>query len=157
MHYLISITRLPKKSVHVSQFYINHLNHLNVWLASGQGPLVLELRNLPLSYVELWSGHILFPPFFDSSWREFKNYVHYKTIISQNVLFEARVKFILFCGKVMFHSQDIQVFVFFNHLTIYQICKVMMSISTWDRVHFWIYLLNHNSLSLHAWPTDRYN
>ena len=26
-----------------------------------------------------------------------------------------------------------------------------MSISTWDRVHFWIYLLNH-----HTWPSDRY-
>ena len=27
---------------------------------------------------------------------------------------------------------------------IYQICDVMMTIKTWDRVHFWIYLLNHN-------------
>ena len=39
--------------VHVSQFYINHLRRLNVWLVSDQGSLVLELRNLPLSYVEL--------------------------------------------------------------------------------------------------------
>ena len=30
---------------------------------------------------------------------------------------------------------------------IYQICDVMMSISTRDRVHFWIYLLNHNALT----------
>ena len=28
---------------------------------------------------------------------------------------------------------------------IYQICDVMMSISTWHKVHFWIYILNHNS------------
>ena len=35
---------LPKKSFQVSQFYINHLNHLNVWLTSDQRPLVLELR-----------------------------------------------------------------------------------------------------------------
>ena len=42
--------------------------------------------------MELWSGHTLFLPFFVSSWREFKDYIHYKTIISQNVLFEAQVK-----------------------------------------------------------------
>ena len=53
----------------------------------------------------------------------------------------------------MFRSKDIQVFVV---LTIYQICDVMMSISTRDRVHFWIYILNQNSLSHQAWPNDRY-
>ena len=36
----------------------------------------------------------------------------------------------------MFRSQDIQVFVFSNHPMIYQIYDVMMSINTWDRVHF---------------------
>ena len=39
---------------------------------------------------------------------------------------------------------------------IYQICDVMMSISTWDRVHFWIYLLNHNSSNHQTWPIDRF-
>ena len=39
---------------------------------------------------------------------------------------------------------------------IYQICEVTMTISTWDKAHFWIYLLNHNSLSHHTWPTDIY-
>ena len=39
---------------------------------------------------------------------------------------------------------------------IYKICDIMMSIRTWDRVHFWIYLLNHNSLSHQTWPMDRY-
>ena len=39
---------------------------------------------------------------------------------------------------------------------IYQICDVMMSISTWDRVHFWIYFLSHNSLTHQTWPVDRY-
>ena len=42
---------------------------------------------------------------------------------------EAQVKKILFCRKAIFHSQDIQVFVFLNHLVIYQICDVMISIS----------------------------
>ena len=36
---------------------------------------------------------------------------------------------------------------------IYQMCDVMMRISTWNRVHFWIYILNHNSLSH---QTDKY-
>ena len=55
----------------------------------------------------------------------------------------------------MLRSHDIQVFCIFNHRMIYQICAVI-SISTWDRVHFLIYLLNHNSVSHHTWPTDRY-
>ena len=84
--------QITKKSVDVSQFYINHLNHLNVWLASNQGPLVLKLRTLPLSHSELWSGHKPFLPFCVSSWRKFEDYVYYKTIISENVLFEAQVK-----------------------------------------------------------------
>ena len=39
---------------------------------------------------------------------------------------------------------------------IYQICDAMMSISTWDKVNFWIYLLSYNSLSHQTWPIDRY-
>ena len=38
---------------------------------------------------------------------------------------------------------------------IYQICDAM-SIIIVDRVHFWIYLLNHNSLTHQAWSIDRY-
>ena len=38
---------------------------------------------------------------------------------------------------------------------IYQISD-MMSISTWGKIHFWMYLLNHNS-SHQTWPTDTYN
>ena len=65
-----------------------------------------------------------------------------------------RVFFILWKRYVLFSRYSS--FCIFNHLMIYQICEVMMSISTWDKVHFWIYLLNHNSLSHHTWPTDRY-
>ena len=43
-----------------------------------------------------------------------------------------------------------------NHPMIYQVCDVIMSMSTWDRVHFWIYLLNHKSLSHQTWPIDIY-
>ena len=43
---------------------------------------------------------------------ELKGYLRCNTIISQNVPSEAQVKNFLFHRKVMFHSQDIQVFVF---------------------------------------------
>ena len=46
-------------------------------------------------------------------------------------------------------------FCIFNHLMIYQICDIMMNIIIWDRMHFWLYILNHNSLSNQIWPIDR--
>ena len=60
----------------------------------------------------------------------YKGYFRYQTITSQNVLSEAQIKNFLFYRKLMFHSQDIQFFVFltFNHPMIYQICDIMMSI-----------------------------
>ena len=67
-----------------------------------------------------------------------------------------RLRTFLFRRKIMFRSQDIQVFCIFNHPMIYRIYDVRMSISTWDKVHFWIYLLNHNLWSHQTWPTDRY-
>ena len=39
---------------------------------------------------------------------------------------------------------------------IYQICDVTVSISPWGRVHFSIYLSNHNSLIHQTWSIDRY-
>ena len=47
-------------------------------------------------------------------------------------------------------------FCIFNHPVIYQICDVMRSISTGHRVYFWIYLLNHNSLTHQSWSINRY-
>ena len=43
-----------------------------------------------------------------------KGYLHYKTATSQNVSSEAQVKSFLFRRKIMFRSQDIQVFVFLS-------------------------------------------
>ena len=37
-----------------------------------------------------------------------------------------------------------------------QVCDVMMSISTWDKVHFWLYVLNHNLLGHQTRPINRY-
>ena len=111
----------------------------------------------------MWNSDLaitFFPPFFVSSWREFKDYVHYKTIISQNELFEAQVEnfFILWKSYVPLsrYSTFVTNFFTFNHLMIYQNCEVMMSIGTSDRVDFWKYLLNHNSFSHHTCSTDRY-
>ena len=50
----------------------------------------------------------------------------------------------------------LRIFCIFNHPMIYQICDVMMSISTWDKAHFWIYLLNHNSVTHQTWSIGRY-
>ena len=65
-----------------------------------------------------------------------------------------RLRIFLFHRKVMFRSEDIQVFVFLTMHWFINGCHdehVMMSISTWDRVHFWIYLVNHNSLTYQTW------
>ena len=77
-----------------------------------------------------------------------------KTITFQDVLSEARVKklFIPLKNYVLFSRYSSFCI---KHPIIYQICDVMMSISTWDRVHFWN-LLNHNSMSHQTWPTNRY-
>ena len=66
-----------------------------------------------------------------------------------------RLWIFLFRRKGPFRSQDIQVLVF---LTIpwFTKSRCHMSISTWERVHFLIYLLNHKSLSHETWPIERY-
>ena len=84
-----------------------------------------------------------------------KGYLHYKTITSQNVLSEAQVKNIFILWKYYAPFSRYSSFCIFNHRMIYQICYIIC-ISTWDRVHFWVYLLNHNPISHHTWPTDRY-
>ena len=67
-----------------------------------------------------------------------------------------RWRIFLFRRKAMFRSQDIQVFRILTIPLNYQICDVMMNISTWSKVHFWIDLLNHTSFSHQTWPIDRY-
>ena len=76
MHITLIIIIVIIVKVHVSQFYINHLRRLNLWLVSDQGSLVLELRNLPLSYVELWSGDKPFNRILvvSNCWKEFKDF-----------------------------------------------------------------------------------
>ena len=58
-----------------------------------------------------------------------KGYLCYKMITSQNVSSEARDKNFFIFRKVIFRSEDIQVFVFSIIPVIYQICDVIMNIS----------------------------
>ena len=67
-----------------------------------------------------------------------------------------RLRIFLFHRKVMFRVQDIQVFVFLI-IPWHTKSDFMKRISTWDRVHFWIYFLNHSALSHQTWAIDRYN
>ena len=67
-----------------------------------------------------------------------------------------RLRIFMFRRKITFRFQDIQGFCIFNHRIIYRISDVTMSISTWDKVHFSIYLLNHDSWCHQTWPVDRY-
>ena len=83
----------------------------------------------------------------------FKGYLRYKIITSQNVSFEAQVHLRQRKNYILFSRYSS--FCIFNHPMIYQISDVMMNISTLDRVPFWPYLLNHNSLSCQTWPIDR--
>ena len=85
-----------------------------------------------------------------------KGYLFCRTITSQNVSSEAQVKDFYVSWKSYVPLLRYSSFCLFNNPIIYQICDVMMSTSTWDRVHLWIYLLNHNSLSHQSWSTDRY-
>ena len=66
-----------------------------------------------------------------------------------------RLRNFLFRRKVVWFSRYSSLCIF-SHPKTYQICDVMMGIAAWDKVHFWIYLLNHKSLRHHTWPTDRY-
>ena len=84
-----------------------------------------------------------------------KGYLCYKTITSQNVLSKAQIKNFFISQKSYVPFSRYSSFCIFNHPMIYQISDVTMSISTWDKVHFWIYLLNHNSCH-QTWPVDRY-
>ena len=74
-----------------------------------------------------------------------KGYLRCKVKTSQNVQSETEVKIFFILYKNNVPSSRYSKFCIFNHLIIYQICDVMMNISTWDKVHFLIYL-NQNSL-----------
>ena len=84
----------------------------------------------------------------DTRHYSFKGYLRYKTITSQNVPSKAEENYALFSR----YSR----FCIFNHPMNYKICDVMVSIRTWNRIHFWIYLLNLNSITRQTCSIDRY-
>ena len=85
-----------------------------------------------------------------------KGYLRYKTTTSQNVPSEAQIRNFFISKKNYVPFSRYSSFRIFNHPMIYQIREVTMTISTWDNLHFWIYLLNHNSWSHQTWSVDRY-
>ena len=85
-----------------------------------------------------------------------KVYLCYKTINSWNVPSKVQIKNFFISKKNYVPFSRYSSFCIFNHPIIYQISDITMSISTWDKVHFWIYLLNHKSWSHQTWPVDRY-
>ena len=91
-----------------------------------------------------------------TSSEKIKDYLRYKTITSQNVPSKAQIKNFFISYKNYVPFSKLSSFRILNHPMIYQISEVKMSISTRDKVHFWIYLLNHKSWSRQTWPVDRY-
>ena len=69
---------------------------------------------------------------------------------------KAQIKNCFISSKNYFPFSRYSSFCIFSHPMIYQICDVTMSISTLDKVHFWIYLLNHKLWSRETTPVDRY-
>ena len=67
---------------------------------------------------------------------------------------EAKFTIFLITGSYAQFSKYAR-FCIFNHPMIYHNCD-LISISAWDRVHFWIHLLNYNSFSQQTWPFNRY-
>ena len=83
-------------------FFQKNIQILEAWKPAGDMKFRLDFSSHALLHM-------------NSIWKLFwvlQGYLHYKTITSQNVISEAQVKNFLFCRKVMFHYQDIQVFVF---------------------------------------------
>ena len=102
-----------------------------------------------------WSSFVF--PFFAliTAWSLCKGYLRHKTIASQKVSSETQVKnFFVLLSYILLSRYSS--FCMFNQSMVYQMCGVMISISTWDRVHFCMYLLKRNSLSHQTWPTVRY-
>ena len=86
------------------------------------------------------------------NWIILKSYLHCKMTTFQNVSCETRLNF--FKGYVPFSRYSS--FCSSDHLIIYQICDVMMSVSAWEKVHLWMHFLNHNSLNHQTWSAGRY-
>ena len=100
------------------------------FICSNSGPFIFFNTATPSSLYKLMSFLLYF------SLILFKGHLRYKTITSQNVLPDAQVKnfFVLQRNYVPFTGY--LSFSIFNHPMIYQICNVMVSISTWDRCIF---------------------
>ena len=108
-------------------------------------PLLFQIISILLPRLEPRPPLLfLLPCFFD--WMVYrtklKGYLRYKIITSQNVSPEAQVKNFFVSQKSYFLFSRYLSSCIFNYPKIYKICDVIISISTWDKVHFWLYRLN---------------
>ena len=112
-----------------------------------------KLRNYKTVYVfaallRLFERSDVRRPFFESFilwfvWTLPKNYLRYKSDnFSKYVIWGTGSEFFYFVEKL---CSVLKIFkgLYFKDPMVCQICDVMMSISKWDRVHFWVYLSIH--------------
>ena len=92
-----------KKIFDVLSFFLQaYINPLSVNPTKWSNKLKQFVGNLPTACLSVFDHFAKL---------SLKGYLHYKTITSQNVPSKAQIKNLLFRRKIMFRSQDIQVFV----------------------------------------------
>ena len=77
-----------------------------------------------------------------------------KMITSEKAIFESQIKNIFFPWKVMFEPWK---FSYSYHPINFKNCDVTISISTQDRVYFWVYIWSSESFDQEIGPTNRFN
>lgn len=86
-----------------------------------------------------------------------KDYLYSKNMTFQSVYHLKQME-----GLFPFNQKTVsffETFIFVNssRLKNFQSCFIMVSISTWEGPHFWVYLVNHYSLGYEIWSANRYN
>ena len=135
-----------------SKFNSEFQNSLKIWQTKH---FLILLK----SKVDLLCSDKQFQPTQNVTWKnvskKMKSYLHCKTITTEHVSSEEQVY--IFSSKAYVLFSRYLSSCIFNHPLWYQIFNIMARISTWDKVHFLIDLLNHNSFINQTWVIDRYN
>ena len=84
--------------------------------------------------------------------------LRHKTIASQNAPSEVLIKkCFYFPEKSHVSFLRFSIFCILKNLMNFQICDVIMSVSTWENVHFWINIWNHSLLGKGIRPTHNHH
>lgn len=87
--------------------------------------------------------------------KHLKVWLLYKTVITQRVPSEAEVKNFLISWESHVTFFRYLFFCISDHLMNLKICDVLVSISSGESEHFWIYISNHTSWSHDIWSSNR--